>query len=98
MPRPRVKDHSRIVGLRFFRFRVNLALVRAEPVTGRTHQLRVHLAEYGLPVVGDKTYHGRDADRLMLHAHRLVFRHPVESREVTVEAPVPPGFKKLFDL
>ena len=76
----------------------NLALVRAEPVTGRTHQLRVHLAEFGLPVLGDRTYHGRDADRLMLHAHRLVFRHPVESREVTVEAPVPPEFKKLFDL
>lgn len=95
----------------------NLALIKAEPVTGRTHQLRVHLAEHGLPILGDKTYGsagvaglraatdgigassaGRDADRLMLHAHKLVFRHPLENREVTIEAPIPPEFKKLFDL
>lgn len=80
----------------------NLALVRAEPVTGRTHQLRVHLSEYGLPIVGDRTYgNGTDAlkrvstesTRLMLHAHKLTFRHPVENREVVVEAPLPAEFK-----
>jgi len=78
----------------------NLALVRAEPVTGRTHQLRVHLSEYGMPIVGDRTY-GRDAlqrvstesTRLMLHAQRLTFRHPTENREVSIEAPLPKEFE-----
>jgi len=74
----------------------NYALVRCEPVTGRTHQLRVHLAEYGMPVVGDRTYGRVKAPRLMLHAHRLTFRHPHEGREVTVEAPLPPLLLQFF--
>lgn len=71
------------------------ALVRAEPVTGRTHQLRVHLSEFGMPIVGDRTYGGEAADRLMLHARRLEFRGP-DGKDVVVEAPVPDAFKKLF--
>ncbi|HRP69117.1 MAG TPA: RluA family pseudouridine synthase, partial [Turneriella sp.] len=70
----------------------NRALVRCVPITGRTHQLRVHLSEYGMPVVGDRTYGGVAAPRLMLHAHRLTFRHPHEAHEVVVEAPVPKEF------
>ncbi len=71
------------------------ALVRAEPVTGRTHQLRVHLSEYGMPIIGDRTYGGEPADRLMLHARRLQFRGP-DGKDVVVEAPLPEAFKKLF--
>lgn len=71
------------------------ALVRAEPVTGRTHQLRVHLSEFGMPIIGDRTYGGEPADRLMLHARRLEFRGP-DGKDVVVEAPVPEAFKKLF--
>lgn len=71
------------------------ALVRAEPVTGRTHQLRVHLSEFGMPITGDRTYGGEPADRLMLHARRLEFRAP-DGQDVIVEAPVPEAFKKLF--
>jgi 23S rRNA-/tRNA-specific pseudouridylate synthase len=52
-------------------------LVRAEPVTGRTHQLRVHLSEYGMPIIGDRTYGGEPAERLMLHARRLNFVAPM---------------------
>ena len=47
-----------------------------EPVTGRTHQLRVHMAAIGHPVLGDALYGGPPADRLMLHACLLRFIHP----------------------
>lgn len=47
-----------------------------DPLTGRTHQLRVHLAALGHPIVGDALYGGRPAERLMLHAHALRFTHP----------------------
>ena len=63
------------------------ALVRFEPVTGRTHQLRVHAAYKGglnLPIVGDTLY-GRWASRLMLHAASLRFVHPVSGEDVVLE-------------
>ena len=64
------------------------ALVRFEPLTGRTHQLRVHAAcKEGLdcPIVGDALY-GNAAGRLMLHAATLSFLHPVSGEEVFIEA------------
>ena len=63
------------------------ALVRFEPVTGRTHQLRVHAAYkdgLNLPIVGDTLY-GRWASRLMLHAATLRFIHPVSGEEMVLE-------------
>jgi 23S rRNA pseudouridine1911/1915/1917 synthase len=51
------------------------ALVRCVLETGRTHQIRVHLANDGHPIVGDPLYGGPTADRLMLHATRLTWRH-----------------------
>lgn len=74
-----------------------IALIKAMPITGRTHQLRVHLSEQGLPILGDKAYRGPQATRLMLHAHKLSFRLP-DGRDVSVEAPLPDEFKRLFDL
>ena len=75
----------------------DLALIKAMPITGRTHQLRVHLSEQGLPILGDKAYGGPQAQRLLLHAHTLSFRLP-DGREVVVEAPIPDEFKRLFGL
>ena len=68
-----------------------LSLVEARPVTGRTHQIRVHLAESGLPVVGDKLY-GREDDRLELglRAVRLAYVDPFTRRRVEIHAPVEP--------
>ncbi len=71
-------------------------LVQARLETGRTHQIRVHLAHVRHPVAGDRTY-GADpvlAARLglgrpFLHAWRLAFRHPVDGREVRLEEPLP---------
>jgi RluA family pseudouridine synthase len=61
------------------------------PETGRQHQLRVHMALIGHPILGDALYGDRSAaSRLLLHAHRLTFRHPRKGR-ITVEAPLPFG-------
>jgi RluA family pseudouridine synthase len=72
----------------------NLLLVEAEPATGRTHQVRVHLASCGLPVLGDAIYgtHSPSTTRGLLHAARLELRHPVLGTPLRIEAPVPSDF------
>jgi 23S rRNA pseudouridine955/2504/2580 synthase len=60
--------------------------------TGRRHQIRAHLAAIGHPVLGDRRYGGDDAQRLMLHAWRLSFAHPVDGHALDLEAPPPPEF------
>jgi len=72
-------------------------LLEVLPETGRTHQIRVHLAHLGHPVVGDRVYGGRrdrhgDAPRQMLHAWRLGFHHPVTGAWLEFTAPPPPDF------
>jgi len=64
--------------------------VRLEP--GRTHQIRVHLAAIGLPVVGDRVYGVADEAlaRQFLHASRLAFDHPVTGERIELESPLPP--------
>jgi 23S rRNA pseudouridine1911/1915/1917 synthase len=69
------------------------ALLRVRLETGRTHQIRVHLASIGHPVVGDRQYGGPmwfGIERQFLHAVRLAFRHPVTGAEVDVTSPLPP--------
>ncbi len=64
--------------------------VRLTPLTGRSHQLRVHLAALGYPILGDPFYGDAGAaDRMQLHAERLGFRHPDGGAWVEFEAPVP---------
>ncbi|HEX5107591.1 MAG TPA: RluA family pseudouridine synthase [Vicinamibacterales bacterium] len=67
------------------------SLVRCELLTGRTHQIRVHLAAQGWPVVGDATYGCSDEriPRQALHAWRLAFTHPVTKQPIDLEAPIP---------
>jgi RluA family pseudouridine synthase len=74
-----------------------LALLDVHPTTGRKHQIRVHLADLGHPVVGDRRY-GPESDthrRLALHALSLTFVHPGSGERMTVRAPVPPWFETL---
>ena len=77
--------------------------LEARPKTGRTHQIRVHLSEFGLPILGDNLYglegFGKrhdQAPRLMLHAVQLVFPHPVTNDEVSVTSPLPDDFQECL--
>ncbi len=104
--RPAV-THYRVVK----RFRGH-TLVRAELETGRTHQIRVHLAHVGFPVVGDPLYAGRrrwpagsspglvaelnDFKRQALHAARLALTHPTTGRAMEWEAPLPADMTRLL--
>lgn len=67
-------------------------LIELKPKTGRTHQLRVHMAHLGCPIIGDKIYgNGVEGSRLMLHAYDL--KIPLHNNEVTVTAQLPEIFK-----
>jgi 23S rRNA pseudouridine1911/1915/1917 synthase len=92
-------------------FAIGLTLLRCRLVTGRTHQIRVHLAAAGLPIVGDPVYGRprydrvsdqtlarslREFPRQALHAERIAFRHPVSHETVEIVAPVPEDLARLF--
>lgn len=71
------------------------SLMALLPLTGRTHQLRVHMRWLGHPILGDPLYAGRAkgaAARLLLHAHRLAIVLPGGTARTVFEAPLPPGF------
>ena len=86
--------------------------VRVQLETGRTHQIRVHLAHAGFPLVGDRVYGGRltlprgateelrealrDFPRQALHAARLEFEHPVSGKPVACAAPLPADMVELL--
>ena len=86
------------------RFDKAVAHLLLYPRTGRTHQLRVHLASLGHPILGDPTYGGRkvcsvngvDVPRVMLHARTLGFRHPVSGELCEYERPTPPDMERLM--
>ncbi len=76
-----------------------LTLVAAEPVTGRTHQLRVHFASRGCPILGDFLYGDETTPhirRQALHCSKTAFIHPVSGRMMTVTAPLPADFHPLM--
>lgn len=73
----------------------NESLVELRPVTGRTHQLRVHMAYLGAPIKGDRVY-GRASDRLYLHAKSLEITIPTSDRRVFT-APLPDVFNHTFE-
>ena len=61
--------------------------MEASPLTGRTHQIRVHAAESGFPILGDTLYGGTPAARVFLHAGEISFAHPATGKPVTFRAP-----------
>ncbi|MCD6680113.1 MAG: RluA family pseudouridine synthase [Burkholderiaceae bacterium] len=84
---------------------VELSLVEARLETGRTHQIRVHLAHAGCPIVGDEKYGDFELNRrlaraghrrMYLHAQSIAFRHPRSGERMRVEAPMPPAFEQLL--
>jgi 23S rRNA pseudouridine1911/1915/1917 synthase len=83
------------------------ALLRVRIHTGRTHQVRVHLASIGHPVAGDTIYGGRRPtsgaalsllDRPALHAARLAFDHPQDGRRIRLESPLPDDMVRVLEL
>jgi 23S rRNA pseudouridine955/2504/2580 synthase len=83
------------------------SLLEARLVTGRTHQIRVHLAHAGHPILGDEKYGDRALNaalaksglrRLLLHARRVVLRHPASHAPMALEAPLPPDFERLAQM
>ena len=77
------------------------SLLRVTLETGRTHQIRVHLAAIGHPIVGDRVYgHGAELglDRQFLHAAELAFAHPMSGESIEVSAPLPPDLEAALRL
>lgn len=81
-------------------------LVEARLVTGRTHQIRVHSASLGSPILGDEKYgdavanrwaRGLGLKRLFLHAHSLRFRWPGEKRDIEIRAPLPENLDNVLE-
>ena len=95
------------------RFR-GLATIRVKPKSGRTHQIRVHLAHIGCPVLCDRLYGGRSSvsaseicsagpdevvlNRQALHAHRLTLTHPSSNQRIEFEAALPADIHRVLDL
>jgi 23S rRNA pseudouridine1911/1915/1917 synthase len=90
-----------------------VSLLRLKPKTGRTHQLRVHLADLGFPILGDKVYGQRRMERArksaasalltacprqLLHAAKLSFVHPTTSEVMRFRAPLPTDMEELISL
>ncbi|MBB1563765.1 RluA family pseudouridine synthase [Candidatus Saccharibacteria bacterium] len=71
------------------------ALIELKPSTGRTHQLRVHMAYLNTPILGDRVYGKPSASRLMLHAYKLEIPLP-SGKQKTFEASIPEEFQQLF--
>ncbi|MBI3647843.1 MAG: RluA family pseudouridine synthase [Actinobacteria bacterium] len=78
-------------------------LLEAAPHTGRTHQIRVHLAAIGHPILGDRAYGGAGDDaralglgRPFLHSWRLVFDHPITGERIELEEPLPPDLAEAL--
>jgi 23S rRNA pseudouridine1911/1915/1917 synthase len=86
------------------RFGKNATLVEVHPQTGRTHQIRVHLASIGHPVLGDEAYGGRKVclfndhaiERPMLHARTLGFTHPLTGEVLEYSVPPPADMEEVL--
>ena len=81
-----------------------LSLLSVEIKTGRTHQIRVHMAHLGAPVLGDSTYGNStknrkySAKRQLLHAHKLAFTHPISGEPLALTAPIPDDMRRFSTL
>jgi len=78
---------------------IQCALLRIKITTGRTHQIRVHMAYIHTPILGDKVYGGKqniEVPRQMLHSWKIKFHHPYTKKELELECPLPNDMKKIL--
>ncbi|HEY7123707.1 MAG TPA: RluA family pseudouridine synthase [Ktedonobacterales bacterium] len=109
-PADRLRTHIHPLGdeslTRYHTLRVfasGFSLLALQPITGRTHQLRIHLAALGTPLVGDHVY-GEPTrwaplhpSRHLLHAHLLAFQHPTTNERLTITAPLPADVEEALE-
>ncbi len=77
----------------------NMTLVKLKLITGRTHQIRVHMKHIGHPIVGDVLY-GRKSDligRQALHCYEMKFKHPITNEDLVITCPLPEDIKRLIE-
>ena len=79
---------------------LDFTLIEIKIKTGRTHQIRVHMAEIGFPIVGDSTYsNGKNSFGVkgqMLHSSKIVFTHPSTGEKMELEAKLPKYFEEII--
>lgn len=78
----------------------NKAFILLTPITGRTHQLRVHCQDIKCPIIGDPKYNNlehNNSKKLCLHAAKLIFTHPNTDKKIEVDAPLPQHFTKILN-
>ena len=98
----REKGKEAITRFKVLEIKENLTLVEAALITGRTHQIRVHLKHCNTPVLGDSIYGSSSANkkagitRQLLHAHRMRFIHPITQKPLELTAPLPADMSSLF--
>ncbi len=101
----RISIHTRTPRVAITEYQVlreyrDASLLEIHPLTGRTHQIRVHMATAGHPIVGDTLYGGEKdiaaSPRLFLHAHRLTFRHPATGQMMTFRSSLPNELKRVL--
>jgi 23S rRNA pseudouridine955/2504/2580 synthase len=97
---------SAVTRVRPLKATADYSVLEVELLTGRTHQIRVHLAHAGHPILGDDKYGDfalnhdlakRGVKRLFLHAARLAFKHPASGEEVQLESPLPPDMRAFVE-
>ncbi len=100
---PSKEGREAITEYRVLEYLEDFTFLEVRPLTGRTHQIRVHLAYIGHPIVGDTVY-GRRKQRLkpflkrhFLHAHRLRFRHPRTGTPMEFTSPLPPDLQAVIN-
>ena len=84
---------SAVTEFRLLSSSTEVSLVEAKPLTGRTHQIRVHLEYGGMPIVGDPTYGNVPAERMMLHCAEMIFQD-AKGKELRVKAPLDGVFEE----
>jgi 23S rRNA pseudouridine1911/1915/1917 synthase len=95
-----VGEKHAVTHLRVTKRLANATVLDATLDTGRTHQIRIHCASLGHPVLGDRKYGhptGDDVPQMALHARHLGFKHPTTNKTMTFTTPLPTGLQEWID-
>jgi 23S rRNA pseudouridine1911/1915/1917 synthase len=99
--RNKKKSEPAVTRYRVIARKKDLSIIEAEPITGRTNQIRIHLKSIGHPIVGESVYafrkdYGLRFKRVALHAQRIEFKHPVTRQRMAFESPLPGDMSDLL--